>query len=747
MKGNFRKGKLRILILEDSAADIELTERELRKGGVAFSSKRVETREAFLKELVDFVPDLILADYQLPSFDGLAALAIVQEQCPQVPFIFVTGVMGEEVAIETLKSGATDYVLKSRLSKLAPAVHRALQEVKERRKRSQAKEALRRIEWLLTKDGKRAPADKKKGRYERPYGNLAELNTCRMVLNLVGEDVLKDIVSEYLDLLETSSAVYEKNGDYALGIFASGWCQLLDQASRQLCGTGDNREALDSGKWLCHESCWTRASNVSMETGQPVDIECAGGLRIYAVPIRAGDEIAGSINFGYGDPPQNTQKLQEISERYGIRMEKLLNAANAYDIRPPFIIDIAKNRLLTSARLIGTIIDLQCTEKELKRTNRALKAISACNEVLIHATDESELLQNICRLIVEIGAYRMCWVGYIEPGEVKTITAVAQAGFEDGYLRILPPLRVDAGNDIGPIRTAISTGKPSIFRNIALNPDFPPWREEALKRGYASALGLPLIANSDVLGALGIYASEPDAFDEEDAKLLMELADDMAYGITAQRTRTEHKRMDDNLKRTLERLRKTFELTVAALASALETRDLYTAGHQRRVSHLACAIAQEMNLTPEQIEAIRLSSLIHDIGKIHIPAEILAKPAALSEIEMSLVKTHPRAGYDILKDIEFPWPIAQIVLQHHERIDGSGYPLGLRGEDVMLEARILGIADVVEAMSSHRPYRPAIGLGVALEEINQKRGILYDQDVVDACLNLFYRKGFTLEAG
>ena len=174
-------------------------------------------------------------------------------------------------------------------------------------------------------------------------------------------------------------------------------------------------------------------------------------------------------------------------------------------------------------------------------------------------------------------------------------------------------------------------------------------------------------------------------------------------------------------------------------------RDPYTAGHQRRVTQLAHAIANEMGLPEERIEGIRMAGLIHDLGKINVPAEILSKPGTLTELEYGLIQMHPQIGHDVLKTIDFPWPVAQTVLQHHERMNGSGYPQGLSGEDVLLEARILGVADVVEAMASHRPYRPPRGIDKALQEISQNRGILYDPEVVDICLKLFIEKGFTFE--
>lgn len=192
----------------------------------------------------------------------------------------------------------------------------------------------------------------------------------------------------------------------------------------------------------------------------------------------------------------------------------------------------------------------------------------------------------------------------------------------------------------------------------------------------------------------------------------------------------------------LERLRRALEATINALTAAVEMRDPYTAGHQRRVTDLACSIAKEMGFPQERIEAIQMAGIIHDIGKILVPSEILSKPGKLSDAAFNIIKTHPQAGYDILKSIEFPFPVARIVLQHHERMDGSGYPAGLSGEKILLEARILAVADVVEAMASHRPYRPVLGIDKALEEITRNRGVLYDPEVVDACLGLFAREEF-----
>lgn len=199
---------------------------------------------------------------------------------------------------------------------------------------------------------------------------------------------------------------------------------------------------------------------------------------------------------------------------------------------------------------------------------------------------------------------------------------------------------------------------------------------------------------------------------------------------------------ESEVQSTLAKLRSAMGGIVQAMALTVERRDPYTAGHQRRVSDLARGLAVEMALSGHQIDGIRIAGLIHDLGKICVPAEILSKPGQLSEIEHTLIKDHPQVGYEILKEIEFPWPVAQIVLQHHERIDGSGYPVGLSGDDIMIEAKTLAVADVVEAMASHRPYRPTLGRDMALEEISQNKGVLYDPDVVDACMKLLQEKDF-----
>jgi PAS domain S-box-containing protein len=249
---------------------------------------------------------------------------------------------------------------------------------------------------------------------------------------------------------------------------------------------------------------------------------------------------------------------------------------------------------------------------------------------------------------------------------------------------------------------------------------------------------LPLIFEKRVIGCLNLASQKLEDVSEINRQVLKTAATLIGEGITRLQT-------EEELKETNQKLQKAMKSTIQAIALILEKRDPYTAGHQERMTKLACAIAEEISLSPDKIGGLYIAGIIHDIGKINIPTEILSKPGRLSEIELNLIQTHPQVGSDILKEMELPGGVSSIVLQHHERRDGSGYPSGLSGKDIILEARILAVADVVEAMASHRPYRPALGLDKAWEEITKNKGKLYDPEVVDACLKLFKEKGFKFE--
>ena len=393
----------------------------------------------------------------------------------------------------------------------------------------------------------------------------------------------------------------------------------------------------------------------------------------------------------------------------------------------------------TPVRMIGTvqdITDIKRTEQDLRRANRALHTLSRCNEILVHAENEDGLLKDICHTLIEAGGYRMAWVGYAEQDADRTVRPVSWSGDETGYVEHAQVCWSDNERGRGPVGRAIRENTTVIVRNVETDPDFRPWRDAALKRGYHSVIALPLRMGARTFGSLGIYSAEPDSFDAEEVRLLEEMAADLSFGIRALRTQAEHAK-------AAERERKLLLETIGAMALTIEKRDPYTAGHQTRVAQLATAIARELGYDEHRIEGLRLAAMVHDIGKIYVPAEILNRPGRLTLPEFEVIKTHVEVGYDILKTIDFPWPVADIVHQHHERLDGTGYPQGIRQDAILPEARILAVADVVESIHSHRPYRPALGMDIALKELEDHMGTRYDAEVVEACLRLFREGRFS----
>ena len=384
-----------------------------------------------------------------------------------------------------------------------------------------------------------------------------------------------------------------------------------------------------------------------------------------------------------------------------------------------------------TATIVRNISGRKHAEAIAGRRSEVLLCIRHINEYLLTASGEQELYQFVCDSILGLHGTAGVWIGLKRPDLV--IDPVASAGIKIATLQALD-MKWEAESP-RPAAQAIRTGKAVILDEIGPNIGGEHWRELLKKNGIASIVAAPIRLESEVLGVLGIWSNEAFAFDPESVDFICEVAGDIALGVRSIK-------MARKLAATLESLKQTLTGTVETIASLIEYRDPYTAGHERRVAEIARAIGQELGLTDKRVEGLRVIGYLHDVGKIAVPVEILSKPSRLSDIEFKLIQSHSEAGHEILKAMQFPWPVADTILQHHERLDGSGYPRGLKGEEIILEARIIAVADTVEAMATHRPYRPALGLDAALDEIVKGRGTRYDAAVVDACLRLFREKGF-----
>lgn len=382
-------------------------------------------------------------------------------------------------------------------------------------------------------------------------------------------------------------------------------------------------------------------------------------------------------------------------------------------------------------------------EKEMQRQNVYLKALNEIALGLMSRMELADLLQAIIMRGLRFVDAQEGWIGtYLsESGEFEYRAAIGGSEYRIGE-------RIQAGRGIA--------GEVWRTGQTILVDDYHAWPRRAKDDGYGlrrATAAVPLKYGGRLAGVLGLAHYDPlRRFEQGDLSMLERLGELASIALDnaglydrmkqelAQRRQAEAALLD-----TAERLRRSLAGTVQVISVAVEIKDPYTSGHQKRTADLARAIAREMGFSADRTDFVRVAATIHDIGKISVPAEILSKPTKLRDLEFELIKSHAQAGYEILKNIEFPWPVAEVVRQHHERMDGSGYPQGLSGEAILLEARILSVADVVEAIASHRPYRPALGIDAALEEIGKNRGILYDMQVADACLRLFGEKRYVLD--
>ncbi|MCW8992604.1 MAG: CHASE domain-containing protein [Gammaproteobacteria bacterium] len=453
---------------------------------------------------------------------------------------------------------------------------------------------------------------------------------------------------------------------------------------------------------------------------------------ITAVRLTVGEDVHATPDFR--DTPWGlTAPVVVNGEKVGRLEVRYREERSPRDVGPFYKEE--KTLLGALAHQVGILAERAAREQALRRAQSALTSLSRSNRALVRATDEQLLLQEVCTILVEEGGYQLAWVGYAGTDPDKTLRPMAWAGAGGDFLTDMEFSWGTGEQGQCPSGRAVREGRPQVVRDVAAEPAYAAWQELLSRHQIQGAAAFPLLAADRSFGALVVYAGSTAFFDDAEVALLDELADDLSYGIRMLRIKAEHGELRGELETALLQ-------TIKAIGRTVEKRDPYTAGHQVRVAELAVAIATELGLTADQIEGIRIGAVIHDIGKIYIPSEILNRPGRLSRDEFGLIKSHPQVGYDIIRDVSFPWPVADMILQHHERLDGFGYPQGLQGSAIILEARILAVADVVEAMTSHRPYRPGLGIDQALAEIERGRSSQYDAEVVDACLRLFRDQGF-----
>jgi PAS domain S-box-containing protein len=384
-------------------------------------------------------------------------------------------------------------------------------------------------------------------------------------------------------------------------------------------------------------------------------------------------------------------------------------------------------------------------EHRLTAQNWALAAYASAAMALASARTSEDLLKAVCEAITHESIFVLAWVGIAEDGPDKKIRVIAEAGSAKGFLhRLNLSWSEDELGGQGPSGICIRSNKLQNIPDTETSDIFVPRREHTILNGIRSAVSIPLQVENGWRGVLTIYAARPNAFESPAIEVFQHLAEQIVHAAHALDQGLALHAGEIALANTQRQLTDALSGMVKPMVSAMEMRDPYTAGHESRVADIAVAIGKEMGWPEEQLHGLYVAAQIHDIGKISIPAQILTKPTKLTAGEWGLMREHPDTGYTILKDIPFAWPIAEIVRQHHERLDGSGYPLGLKADAILPEAKVVAVADMVEAMASNRPYRVAIKLKVVLEQIEKEAGSLLDAEAVQACVNLFRQKRLVL---
>jgi PAS domain S-box-containing protein/putative nucleotidyltransferase with HDIG domain len=694
---------LRILFVEDSADDVALMLRRLREAGIEPQYDRVQTEAALREALAGERWELALVDYNLPGFGGLSALHVLAEAAPDVPAITVSGAITEETAVTTIKAGAVDYVLKDNLTRLAPAVQRAVEGAELRRRERRAAEQARQTMYAIEHSSQ--------------------------AVFYIGED------GTVLYLNEAAQRLWGVPRAEAVGQSIWGWSPEVDeQRFRALWHEAVRSPAVD------FEGTLSRADGEQRLISATLDYharEEGSFVIVYARDITEQREVE--------------ERARASEERYARLADNASDIIFRYDLIPVMGLTYINPAVET---MTGYTPDDCYADPQLMFTMVHPDDVSSMAELMESRTPPEEPL-----LLRWIGKDRITrWMeSRIVPvldgeGRLLAVEGITRDVTErkrvEEELRFTRFVVEQAGDAVfwmtadgaltyaNPATCAILGYSLDELRRMTIHdidPAFPATRWPGHMKELEQAGSLTFETRHRTKTGTLIPMEITANYLEYDGEV---------FDVAVARDISARKLAEDEIRRQAEQLRRTVEGAVLAMSHVVETRDPYTAGHERRVAELATAIAVEMGLEGEDLTALRLGGLIHDIGKIAVPAEILAKPGRLSEVEFNLIRQHPETGFEILGAIDFGRPVAEMVLQHHERLDGSGYPRALSAAEIMPEARILAVADVVEAMSSHRPYRAALGMEAALAEVREHAGLKYDAAVVATCVRLVEEQGF-----
>ena len=826
-----------VLLVEDSEADALLIIRQLQKGGYEPVYERVETAEAMASALQEKAWDVILCDFKLPRFNGLEALALYRECGLHIPFIIVSGAIGEEMAVEILKAGAHDYIMKDRLHRLVPAMEREMKEARARREHQILENSLLASEEKFRKFFELNPAIL--GISTLSDGTYVDINPAftrqlgwerEEVIGRTSQDL--GLFEDYAKRVELAALIQQgvpinnvelnartKSGKIITGMFSASLIEVEGQACwiAQINDITEMKRAQDelSKQFIFLQTLINtipspiffkdtegryRGGNASFEffVGRTME-DIVGKTEFEVVPgllseIYHETDISlmseGGIRQYEGAFKPATGEKRDVLYKKATFLDTAGQMAGLVGVmiditdrkRMEIALKDSEKQFRTLTENIPDVIARYDRELRYVYVNPAITLatglspdsfIGKTNEELGMPKENVTLWHEQLRKVFASGNPAKLEFDFESPRGWRSFYATLVPEFDEKGL-IASTLVIS--RDVTELQKVVDDLRQAeekyrmIFENaregiFRISPE-----GKILMANQALADNYGYDSPEDMMNSLKALNRQVYLHPADRAKL-MELIDAQDYvkayeiqqyrkdqsvlwtSISVNVVRDSHGKIfyyegiqEDITERKMafERMKRALDETVHAIATLVETRDPYTAGHQRRVADLAKGIALEMGFDDGQTEGVYTAGVIHDIGKVYVPAEILSKPTKLSAIEFSLIKTHAQAGYDILKDVEFPWPISRMVLEHHERIDGSGYPNGLRQEETIIESRILSVADVVESMASHRPYRPALGIESALEEIARNSGILYDPTVVDACLQLFNEKGYRI---